>query len=105
MAHRNGYILLTLVFAQEGDQWTAECQELGTTTCGDSLEDTRESIEEMIALHLNALEEVGEAERFFEKHGIEFHRGRPPRGPVPVDLRLGQLGERRAERIPVGVSR
>ncbi len=74
-----GYVTLTLVFAQEGDQWSAVCKELGTAACGDTLEEAQEAIREVLPLHLNGLEELGERKAFFEKHGIKFVRTRPRR--------------------------
>ena len=41
---------------------------------------------DLMILHLNALEQAGERERFFEKHGITFYR--PDTAPSVVQLQL-----------------
>lgn len=71
------YIILTLSFRKQDDRWTAYCEELGTATFGHTLEKAREKIEEAVFLHLNALEEVGEQERFFRENGIVLHTRKP----------------------------
>lgn len=60
-------------FTPEGDKWNAECLEFGTAQFGASREEAAELIVEAIALHLNALEDVGELERFCAEHGIEIY--------------------------------
>jgi len=54
------YIDVTFVFRQEGDAFTAECLELGTVSCGDTLEEAGANIAEAVALHLKILDELGE---------------------------------------------
>ena len=102
MARREGHILLTIRFFQEGDQWTARCEELGTATCADTLDEANEAISSLILLHLNTLEDVGERKAFFAEHGIEFHRGKPktPSRPARVSIRVGELVRRITEPIP-----
>ena len=72
-----GYVELTLKFAKEGSQWTAECVELGTATCGDSFEEVADEIGPLIELHLNSLEQIGTRAAFFRKHGIRFSKAKP----------------------------
>ena len=86
------YIMLTAVFEKEDDgRWTAYCKELGTATFAHSLDEAQERLSEMIELHLNTLENVGERERFFEENGIEIKTVRPPKTtPIetPIDTRI-----------------
>ncbi len=72
-----GYIVLTLKIGKEDSQWTAECEELGTATYGDTLGGTVAELRELVALHLSGLEEFGERERFFREHGIAIHATPP----------------------------
>lgn len=74
-----GYVVLTFEFRKEGRRWTACCEELGTATFGRSLTEAEERLKEAVSLHLNTIEDVGERERFFKEHNIEFHRTRPTR--------------------------
>ena len=68
------YVVLTIIFNPEDEVWTAECQELGTATFGDTYEETNDNIKEAITLHLDALDEVGERAWFFKEHGIHILR-------------------------------
>ena len=99
MERVEGYILLTVRFAREGDQWTAECQELGTAACGDTLEEAEGAIKDLIELHLNSLEELGERAAFFEKHGIKFHRTRPEDAKRRIQVRPGEFVTCLTERV------
>ena len=67
-----GTILLTEVVEQEGDQFAAQCPELGIASCGDSIEEAFDNIREAIALHLDVLEELGDRELVFRERGIEI---------------------------------
>lgn len=66
------YFVLTIIFEQDDDVWTAECEELGTATFGDSFEEARENIKDAIDVHINTLKEVGELFKFFEEHNISL---------------------------------
>ncbi len=91
----SGYIVVFLAFRQEktkeGKKWVGVCQELGTSTFADTLDEAVEQLKEAVALHLNTLEKVGERERFFREHGIEFHKGAPKskqatvKNPIELD--------------------
>ena len=86
------YIVLTGIFIEEDDgRWTATCKELGTATFGHSLKEAQENIAEMIELHLNTLEEVGERKRFFKENGIVIKTKHPPKSiqiNTPFDPRI-----------------
>jgi predicted RNase H-like HicB family nuclease len=86
------YLLLTFSFEKEDDQWTACCEELGTATFADTLDQARTELEELVDLHLNALEEVGERERFFKEHGIKPHKigEKHLTLSIPVEQKLGR---------------
>lgn len=68
-----GYVILTQRFYQEEGQWVGDCEELGVAHCGDSLDEVRAGLEELLMLTLNTMESVGERERFFAEHGITLH--------------------------------
>jgi len=72
-----GYVVLTLEFHKEGKKWVAHCKELGTATYGYTLNDAEEKLKEAVSLHLNTLEDVGEREKFFKKHNIQYHSHKP----------------------------
>lgn len=72
-----GYIILTLKFHREAPNWVGECQELGTSTYHRSIYELKKQLVELVCLQLDALEDAGEAQKFFEANGIEFHREKP----------------------------
>jgi predicted RNase H-like HicB family nuclease len=78
------YVVLTFLFKQEEDVWTAECKELGTATFGDTYEEAKRDLEEAVMLHLNTLEKVGERERFFKERDIEVFVEQPKTMRFPV---------------------
>ncbi len=97
-----GFAVVTLVFRNEGnDTWTGECRELGTATDGASLKQVHAELIDLVILHLNALEQAGERERFFEQHSIPFYR--PEAAPKSIHLVL-PLDERtfvRPHKVPL----
>lgn len=83
-----GYVVLKIEFKKEGEMWLATCVETGTSTFGDTLEEAQEAITELLPLHLNTLEEVGERENFFKKHNIKILPKKPTAGTrcdIPLD--------------------
>lgn len=82
-----GYVVLTYVFRKADKRWTVHCEELGTATFGRSLPEAEKRLNEAVLLHLNTLEDVGERERFFEEHDIQFHLTKP-RESITVSLSL-----------------
>lgn len=60
-AHR--FVVLTLAFRQEGKTWVGTCQELGTSTCGRSLNRAHDELKELVTLHLDSPPEAGRGAR------------------------------------------
>ena len=73
----SGYVVLTLKYRKIDRRWTAYCEELGTATFGRSLTEADKKLKEAVLLHINTLEDVGERERFFKEHNIEYRRSKP----------------------------
>jgi predicted RNase H-like HicB family nuclease len=81
---KSHHILLTVTFTEEKDKtWIANCEELGTSTFGDSFEEVKEEINELIILHLNTLEKLGERKKFFKENGITLYTKH-----VPDDIKV-----------------
>ena len=55
---RSFTVQLTGVVEQEGEQYVSMCLELGTSSCGDTIEEAFYNLEEAISVHLDALREV-----------------------------------------------
>lgn len=85
----NGYVIPMLRFRQVERRWLGECLELGTATDGRTLAGVHNELLELVELHLDTLDAVGEHERFFREHDIRFYvDGEVPsevQKPVPVD--------------------
>ena len=60
----------TLTIYPEDDQWVSRCEELGVSSCGESIDEALENIKEAVLLYLNTLEEVGECDRVFTERMI-----------------------------------
>jgi len=96
-----GYIIVTLQFWREGDQWVGLCPELGTSVCGDTIEDAEQALKNAIPLHLNTLEDVGERRRFFREHRIHLYRKKPAQRHTKADLPLDREILTRKQILPV----
>ena len=84
------FIILTEIFGQEDDVWTAKCKELGTATFGETFEEAQRNLREAISLHLNTLDDVGECDKFLRANSIRVY-SRPPRKSattIPVDTNI-----------------
>jgi hypothetical protein len=97
----NGFVVLTLVFRQEGRVWTGECRELGTATYGRSLSRTHDELLEMVKDHLSVLEEVGERDRFFKQHDIQYYPSGSPLAEVQQSLPIDDEVYVHAHRIAI----
>ncbi|MDE0270437.1 MAG: hypothetical protein OXI70_02915 [Chloroflexota bacterium] len=82
------YVAMTFEFQREGDQWLGQCLELGTATFGDTVDEVADELADLVQLHLNSLEDVGERERFFERQEIPVFLDRTPQKvtrPLPIN--------------------
>jgi hypothetical protein len=82
-----GFAVFTFAFHKEGRYWVGECLELGTATDGRTLEKVDDELTRLVSLHLEALEDIGERERFFRERNVKFFTGEIPAqitGEIPV---------------------
>ena len=98
-----GFVILTLSFRKEGRLWAGRCLELGTATDGRSLSQVHDELLELVRLHLNALEDVGERERFFAEHDIKFYSDDRLPTAVTATLPLDDESYIHPRRFPVGL--
>ena len=73
-----GYILLTGVAEKEDGQFVSYCPELGTSSCGDTVDEALANLGEAIEVHLDALEEVGTLHDVLRERHIRIDSGPPP---------------------------
>lgn len=72
-------VRLTGIVEPEDGMFAAYCSELGTATCGDTLEEAFANLEEAIEAHLGALADIGTLQQEFQERGIEvFQRSTRP---------------------------
>jgi len=98
----HGFVILTLSFRQDGRRWTGECLELGTATYARTLKQTRDELLDLVTLHLNALDDVGERDRFFCEHGIRFYTDDTFPSEMTSQVPLDGDVFFQAHRVPVG---
>ena len=98
----DGFVILTLQFRQTENRWLGECLELGTATDGRSIKQVHNELLELVGLHLNSLEAVGERQRFFHDHGITFYTDDAV--PTQIEKSLTVDGEAyvHLHRVPIG---
>jgi hypothetical protein len=95
-----GYVILRLEFHQEGRRWLGECVELGTATHGANLSQTVRELKDLVVLHLNELEAVGERPRFFAEHGITLYPAQPQYVQLKLPVSDGNLIQAWPVQIP-----
>jgi predicted RNase H-like HicB family nuclease len=99
----SGYIELTVKVTHEDDGYVATCEELGVSTCGDSLDNLVEELRAMVLQHLDVLTRNGVLLDFLKKNGIRLHRGIPAASPraLRLPVRPGEMVTRLTERLPM----
>ncbi|MGH2584193.1 MAG: type II toxin-antitoxin system HicB family antitoxin [Dehalococcoidia bacterium] len=88
MVQDRGYILLTFKVHEEDGQYVSECDELGVASCGDTIQEAFDAIEDAVTSYLETLEEEGERERVFAERGIRILPGDLPLDGVEVQVRV-----------------
>lgn len=75
------YIQVTLTFTKDKKtkQWLGLCEELGTANFGDNIEEVAKELTELIKLHIDTLEKVGELDNFFRKNNVVYFKSEPPK--------------------------
>ena len=72
-----GFIALTLEVTEEAKRFVSRCRELGTASCGDTVDEAFENIKDATIEYLNAIERLGERPRIFKEKGIVLQK-KPP---------------------------
>lgn len=82
-------VVLTLVFHRDENHWVGVCRELSTSTFAETLDQCEQELTDLVVDHLNALEELGQREAFFERWGIELRE----ENEMPAQVVLDTDGE------------
>ncbi len=62
---------LTFDLEQEGNQWTATCLELGTSTFGDTINEAKNELQEAVILQLDEMERLGFIDDYLEENRVQ----------------------------------
>ena len=76
------FVLLTYVVSREGQYYVSRCNELGTSSFGDSEQEAVDRLTEASELYLNTLEELGICQQVLTEKGV------PIREFGPVEQRV-----------------
>ena len=100
----NGAVMvaLTLQFWREDGVWIGECVELGTATDAEALETLLNTLPELVTIHLNGLEDIGEREQVFREYGIMV-TPLPSAGVVAAGEDARQTDTEREQHLPLGL--
>ena len=100
-----GFVILTLAFHKEDQSWVGVCRELGVAANGRSLDKLRAHLTDLVIVHLNGLESIGERERIFEERGIKFYTDDLP-SEIDAKLPVSDADTFvEAKRLPIEISR
>ena len=88
-----GFIFVTGIVEPEGDQFVSYCRELGTTSCGDTVDEAFYALKEAITVHLDDLADMGELRQFLRERYVNIEIAPDPRLhelnlPVPLETIL-----------------
>ena len=102
-----GFIAVTYEYHKEGDIWVGICKEIGTATSHKSRKELEKELNELVVLHLNCLEKLGERERFFKENNIKLHEKKPVTETVRLPVPDNVFIQTRIHELPalVGTSR
>ena len=75
-------VTLTCTYTEEVGQWVGVCEELGTSTFSDKLEDTQAELREALELQLNEMERLGYVREYLDRNRVTVV-------PIPVSRQTG----------------
>ena len=85
-----GYVVLTGYTEPEDDGFNAYCPELGVATCGDTVEEVLDGLQDALEVYIEDGADLGILERDFQKGGVEVKTGPLPTDSVTVSLPIGK---------------
>ena len=62
---------VTYLVKPEHGQYASYCPELGTASCGDSIEEALDNIKDAVSLHIETLKELGTLDKFLAERGVK----------------------------------
>ena len=97
-----GYVVLTGYTEAEDDGFNAYCPELGVATCGDTVAEVLDGLQDALEVYIADGADLGILARDFRKGGVEVKTGPLPTDSVTVSLPIGKTA--RVYILPVPLS-
>ncbi len=94
-------VILTGIVEEEDGQFVSTCCELGTSSCGDTVQEAFANLEEAIWVHLTALEEVGELDRVLRERNISDVESILAEHSIPLNVPVGKMFKAIKHELPV----
>ena len=85
-----GYVVLTGTIEPEDDGFNAYCPELGVATCGDTIEEVLDGLQDALEVYIEDGADLGILDRDFRKGGVEVKTGPLPTDSVTVSVPIGK---------------
>ena len=96
-----GSVILTGVAEREGDQFVSYCRELGTASCGDTIEEALKNLGDAIEVHIGALTETGELQRVLREKNIRIDIQPPSSDELFVRIPPGKIVTTYSHQVPL----
>ena len=96
-----GYVVLTGYTEAEDDGFNAYCPELGVATCGDTVEEVLDGLQDALAVYLEDWDDPDDLARMLRENGVEIKTGLPPRDLVKAAVPIGKTVRVYVQPVPV----
>ena len=84
-----GYVVLTGYTEPEDDGFNAYCPELGVATCGDTIEEVLDGLQDALEVYIAGLLEIGDLARVFAARGVAIQSGPTAADKATASASLG----------------
>lgn len=101
--HPNGYIILTGTAEWDEVAYASYCLELGAVSCGDTIEQALDNLDESIAVLLEDLADIGTLDKELAEKGIAVKTGAKPADTVIASVPIGKTVRVYIHQIPAPV--
>ena len=94
-------VVLTGTVEKECNQFASFCLELGVSSCGDTVEEALDMLEDAIEVYLEELADLGYLDQVFQERGVTVRSDIPGKGEqVLVSALPGKIYRAYAMKIP-----
>ena len=96
-----GYVVLTGYAEAEEDGFNAYCQELGVATCGDTVGEVLDGLQDALAVYLEDWDDPDDLARMLRENGVEIKTGPLPGDSVKAAVPVGKIVRVYVQPVPV----